>query len=798
MLLPIKWLKDYIDTEKSARELADGLTLSGSHVESIDSLDKGIQKVVVGKILNIEKHENADKLLVCTIDIGTEQLIIVTGAKNLSEGDYIPVALVGAKLPGDVEIGLTNFRGIDSYGMLCSLKELGYSDSVIPKEFRDGIYIFQKEYDLGMDALDALDLRNEVIEFEITPNRPDCLSILGMAREAAATFDYELKEPSISTEDEVDDIHDYTNGIEVKTDKCIRYYGRVVKDVVIKPSPIWLQTRLMEAGVRPINNIVDITNFVMLEMGEPLHAFDLDNLNGRKIIVRQAEEGEILTTLDGVKRELNTADVIIADDKEPIGIAGVMGGLDSEITENTKVVLFEGANFNSKSVRLTSKKFGLRTEASTRFEKGLDPNLAGAAVNRVCHLVEMIGAGTVVKGEIDIYNEKAQPKQIDLRPERANKLLGIDIKPEDMVKSLNGLGIQSSYDGSVIHSVVPTFRLDVNIEADLIEEVGRLYGFHNIESKPLLGSLTRGEKPYKIVIEDKVKSILQGLGLNEVMTYSFISPKAYDKINLAQDDEHRKYIRLINPLGEDYSTMRTTLLPNMMDLLSRNYSRGVERMAAYEIGNTFYPKSLPIIEEPIEKKVLCLGFYGETDFYEIKETVERTLNKMGIKDIEFIREENNPSYHPGRTAKLMVDGEPLGIVGELHPETLKNYSMKVKAYSGELDFERIVELTRLDIKYNPLPKYPSMVRDIAVVVKEEVMAGEIEKTIKEHGGDLLESIKLFDIYRGNQIEEGNKSIAYSITYRSHEKTLTDEEINHIQNKVIKDLEDKIGAKLRSF
>jgi len=798
MLLPIKWLKDYIKTNKSARELADGLTLSGSHVESITSLDNEITKVVVGKILNLEKHPDADKLIICNVDIGSEKLIIVTGAKNLKVGDYIPVATVGAKLPNDVIIDKTNFRGVDSFGMLCSLKELGYAEGVIPKEMREGIFVLDKEYPLGENISTILGLDDQVIEFEITPNRPDCLSIIGMARETAATFDYKLEEPIISINNEVDDIMEYTNGIEVNTENCFRFYSRVIKDVNIKPSPLWLQTRLMEAGIRPISNIVDITNFVMLEYGEPLHAYDLKNVNGKKIIVRQAEDGEKFTTLDGVERILNSNDVIIADSENPVGLAGIMGGLDSEITSNTKTVLIEGASFNSKNIRLTSKRFALRTEASTRFEKGIDPNLCSTAVNRVCQLVELIGAGTVVKGDIDIYNKVAEPKLITLRPERVNMLLGVEIPVEDMLKSLNGLSLESTFDGELIHTSVPTFRMDISIEADLIEEIGRLYGFHNIESKPLLGALTRGEKPYSIRIEDKIKSILQGLGLNEVMTYSFISPKAYDKINLPKDDILRRYIKLINPLGEDYSTMRTTLLPNMLDLLSRNYNRGVESVYAYEIGNTFLPKSLPVIELPDEKKVLSLGFYGDTDFYEMKDIVEKSLAKLGITEIEYEREENNPSYHPGRSAKLLIKGDILGIIGEVHPDVLENYNMKARIYAGQLDFDKIVELTNLDIKYKALPKYPSMARDLAVVVKEDVLVGDIEKIIQEHGAGLIESLKLFDIYRGNQIQEGLKSVAYSIIYRSYDRTLTDDEVNNIQTAIVKDLENCIGAELRSY
>ena len=797
MLLPIRWLKDYIEIDKTTRELADGLTLSGSHVESISNFNKGVENIVVGKILNIEKHPNADKLVICNVDVGKEKLIIATGANNLHVGDFVPVALVGAKLPNGISIEVTNFRGIDSFGMLCSLRELGYSDTVIPKESKEGIFILNKEYPLGMDIIDILNLDDQAIEFEITPNRPDCLSIIGMARETAATFNCELKEPEIEIKNEADKIDDYFNGVEVKSHNCVRFYGKVIKDVTIKESPLWLQSRLMEAGVRPISNIVDITNFVMLEYGQPLHAYNLGKLDGKKIVVRQANENEVMATLDGIERNLSTNDLIIADGKNPIGIAGVMGGFDSEITKDTKQVFIEGANFSDKSVRLTSKKLGLRTEASARFEKGIDPNLCEKAVNRVCQLVELIGAGTVVKGEIDIYEQKVEPKTITLRPERANKLLGTEISSNKMLGYLNGLGLKSIYDGKFIHTTIPTYRLDLSIEADLIEEIGRLYGLHNIESKPLIGALTRGEKSYKKNIEDKVKSILTGLGFNEVMTYSFISPKAYDKINLPQDAIERQYVKLINPLGEDYSVMRTTLLSNMMELLSRNYNHGVESMYAFEIGNIFIPKSLPVKDLPIEKKLLSISFYGDKDFYYLKEIVEKTLGRLGIKDIEFSREENNPSFHPGRTAKLSIKGESLGILGEVHINVINNYDLKERVYACLLDFDKIVELTNLEIKYKPLPKYPSMSRDIAVVVKEDIMVGEIEKIILKHGSGLIDSLELFDIYRGGQIGEGLKSVAYSITYRSYERTLTEMEINNIQKLIIADLENSLDAKLRS-
>ncbi len=797
MLLPIKWLKDYVKVDLDTKMIADGLTLSGSHVESIIGLNKGIDNVVVGKILSIEKHPNADKLLVCKVDIGSETLQIVTGATNLKEGDYVPVAKIGAKLPGGIDIQKTNFRGIDSYGMLCSLKELGYEDSVISKEMRDGIFVLDKEYPLGTSIVEILGLDDEVIEFEITPNRPDCLSIIGMARETSATFNIPLEEPEIRINNEVDSIENYLNGIEAPSENCNRYYARVIKDVKIEPSPLWMQIRLMEAGVRPINNIVDITNFVMLEYGEPLHAFDLETVAGRKIIVRQAEEGEKIVTLDGVERELTSADLVIADTEKAIGIAGVMGGFNTEITDSTRYVLLEGANFNSKSIRLTSKRLGLRTEASTRFEKGIDPNLCHLAVDRVCQLIEEINAGVVVKGSMDVYKNPRKEESISLRPSRVRKILGVELSEDEMVEYLNRLDIKSEIEDNIIKSKIPTYRLDIESEIDLVEEIGRLYGFHNIESKPLMGALTRGEKPYDKKIEELAKGILQAMGLNEAMTYSFISPRAYDKIKVTEDSPLRKVIKLLNPLGEDYSVMRTTLLPNMLELLSRNYNRGVEECYVYEIGNIFIPKELPLKELPEERKVLSIGFYGKEDFYFLKEVVNTLLESLGIKDVEYIREENNPSFHPGRTAIVLVDGKNIGILGEIHIDVLENYEMKKRAYVAQIDFHELVKLANLERKYKPLPKYPAVLRDLALVVKEDILVGDIEKIISKHGGGLIENIELFDIYRGDPIPEGMKSVAFSIIFRSHDRTLRDEEINEILEAIIKDLEVTFDAKLRA-
>jgi len=798
MLVPVKWLREYVDIDDiDSKTLADELTLSGSHVESIISLDRDIEKVVVGRVDKLEKHENADNLFVVQVNIGDETLQIVTGAKNLKVGDYVPVALVGAKLPGGIKIDKVNFRGIDSYGMLCSLKELGYEDSVIPKYQRDGIFVFDKEYPLGSDVKEILGLYGDIIEFEITPNRPDCLSIIGMARETAATFNRQLKLPEIKVNEEVDNINDYVESVEVDEELCNRYYVRLIKDIKIKESPLWLQNRLMEAGVRPINNIVDITNYVMLELGQPLHAFDYDKLKNKMIVVRRAKDGEKMTTLDGVTRSLKNSHLLITDGEDILGIAGVMGGFESEVTDDTTTVLLESANFDARSIRLTAKDLNLRTEASSRFEKGIDPNLCEIAAERVCQLVEEIGAGKVVKGIIDVYPNKREEKTIRLRTERVNGLLGIDLTVDEMVDYLERLGLKSVKDGDILDVTIPTYRLDLGIEADLIEEIGRLYGFHNVPSKPLEGVLTRGEKSYQRIIADKAKSILQGLGFNEAMTYSFISPRAYDRIKVEEDSPLRRYIEIMNPLGEDYSVMRTTLVPNMMEVLSRNYNFGNKECFAYELGNVFIPKELPLKELPYEKKMLTIGMYGNVDFYDLKEAVEILFDRLGIEDVEYLPEKSNLTFHPNRTAKIIKDDQVIGILGEIHMDVLENYDIDVRVYIADLDFDIIVKKANLEKTYRPLPKYPAIERDIAIVVDEDILVGDLKKTILENGQGLIEKVELFDVYTGAQVPQGKKSVAFSMVFRSYDRTLVDDEVNEIQQNIIKALEEKYDARLRS-
>lgn len=799
MLLPVKWLKEYVDIDIDIKKLADKLTLSGSHVESIISLDKGVENVVVGKILDIKKHPNADRLVITNIDVGDEQLQIITGANNIQEGDYVPVALVGAKLPGGVKIKKSKLRGLESYGMLCSAKELGIDDNVVPKYQKDGIYILDKDYPLGMDIREVLGLDGEVIEFEITPNRPDCLSIIGMARETKATFNCKIEYPDISISNEYDDINDYLKKVEIlDKDLCSKYYCKVVKDLKISQSPLWMQQRLMQAGVRPINNIVDITNYVMLEMGQPIHAFDLSKLIDERIYVRRAYDGEKIVSLDEVERSLTSDDLVIADGERPVAIAGVMGGLETEVIDSTSLVLIESANFDSKNIRLTSKRLGLRTEASSRFEKGIDIGLCEIACNRVCQLIEEIGAGKVVKGFYDEGTSKVDSTEIILRPERVCKLLGTQISLANMIKILEMLEFEVEEQDEVLKVKVPSFRLDIKKEVDLIEEIGRIYGFHNIPNKPLVGKLIRGIKPYEKIVEDKTKDILMGLGLNEVMTYSFISPKAYNMINIPNGSIKRKYIKILNPLGGDYSVMRTTIITNMMDLIARNYNYGVDRVCAFEIGNIFIPRELPLENLPIERKTLCIGMYGkEIDYFALKGVIDILFERLGIDEWEYLREEKHKTFHPGRAANIVSKGRVLGLLGETNPDVIENYDINKRVYIAELDFDGINELANLNQRYRPLPKYPAITRDLAIVVDENTMVKDLEKMIWNLGEGLIEDIKLFDVYIGDQIPEGKKSVAYSIVYRSYERTLKDEEINKVQNSIIANLEDVFNAELRS-
>jgi phenylalanyl-tRNA synthetase beta chain len=792
MLVPIKWLKDYVDINIDVKRFADAMTMSGSNVDTIEEMGKEIENVVVGKIVKVERHPDADKLVITQIDLGNETIQIVTGATNIKEGDYIPVAQNGSSLPGGIKIKKGKLRGVESNGMLCSAQELGIPLDNLPEELLDGIYILDKEYTLGMDIKEVLGLNDAVVDFEITNNRPDCLSMIGIAREAAATLGEKLRYPEITVAENNENISSYVN-IEVKNGElCPRYTARVVKNVKIQSSPGWMQERLLKAGVRPINNIVDITNYVMLEMGQPMHAFDLDKLAGRKIIVRNAVEGETITTLDEVERTLNESMLVIADQDRAIAIAGIMGSSNSEIDENTNTLVFEGANFQALNIRLSSKKLGLRTEASGRFEKGIDTELAEKALERACNLVQMLGAGEVVGGKMDFYSNPKQSRHILFDTDRARRFIGADISTDQMKEYLEALefGVDSNF-----NVTVPTFRDDVMISEDIIEEITRIYGYENIPSKLMDTTFTQGGKSYKQKLIDQAKSILTAQGLYEVFTYSFVSPGVFNKINLKVESPYRNAIKLINPLGEDQSIMRTTIIPNIMDVIARNYNRKIENGQFFELSKVYLTETLPLSDLADEREVLTMGLYGNVDFFDLKGVVENLMEELNIKSYRILSS-NHDSLHPGRTAELIINNKRIGWLGEAHPDMLDNYGVPVRVFIAELNFDEITNQSNPEIKYKSLPKYPSVSRDIAVVVAEEITAGQIEEIIKNKGGKTVEEVKFFDIYRGSQIEKGYKSMAYSIIYRSEEKTLTEEEVSKVHNKILNSLANQVGASLR--
>ena len=792
MLVPIKWLKDYVDINIDNKSFADAMTMSGSKVEGIEEMGMEIENVVVGKILKVERHPDADKLVVTQIDVGSEIIQIVTGATNIKEGDYIPVAKNGSSLPGGVKIKKGKLRGIESNGMLCSAQELALPLDNLPAELLNGIYILDKEYPLGKDIKEVLGLNDAVVEFEITNNRPDCLSIIGIAREAAATLGEKMKYPEVVVAENNESLSSYVN-IEVRNEElCPRYTARVVNNVKIQPSPAWMQDRLLKAGVRSINNIVDITNYVMLEMGQPMHAFDLDMLAGRKIIVRNAQEGEKITTLDNIERTLNESTLVIADQDRIIGIAGIMGGINSEIVESTNTLVFEGASFQATNIRLSSKKLGLRTEASGRYEKGIDTELAEAALERACNLVQLLGAGEIVGGKKDIYSKPKQNRHIKLDTDKARRFIGADISTEKMKEYLEAL--EFSVDSN-FNVTVPTFRDDVEGEADVIEEITRIYGYENIPSKLMDTTFTQGGRSYKQKLIDRAKDILTAQGLYEVFTYSFVSPGVFNKINLKAENPLRNAIKLINPLGEEQSIMRTTLIPNIMDVIARNYNRKIEAGQFFELSKVYLTEKLPLDDLADEREVLTVGMYGNVDFFDIKGIVENLMEELNIKTYRILSS-NHDSLHPGRTAELIINNKRIGWLGEAHPDMLDNYDVPARVFIAELNFDEITLQSNPDIKYRSLPKYPSVSRDIAVVVDEEITAGQIEEIIKNKGGKTVEEVKLFDIYRGSQVESGYKSMAYTITYRSVEKTLTEDEIAKVHNKILNSLANQVGASLR--
>ena len=795
MLVPLKWLRDYVDIDIDTQEFADMMTMTGSKVEKVDFFGKETNGVEVCKILEIEQHPDADRLKVTKVEVANGEILqIVTNATNIKVGDYVPVARIGAVLPGDFKIKKGKLRGVLSEGMFCGAEELTIPSAFVEDHKKDGIYILdhQDSFELGMDVRDVLGINDALIEFEITSNRPDCRSIIGIAREAAVTLGKELKYPEIKVNGSDEEM---SFEIDIQTDLCKRYCGRVVKDVKVGSSPYWMQRKLIEAGMRPISNIVDITNYVMLELGQPLHAFDLDDIKYNKMTVKMAEEGEKFTTLDGVERTLTSDMLVIGNQDKTLDLAGIMGGENSEIKDTTTSIFIEGASFAKENIRATSKKLGLRTEASSRFEKGIDINLTEAAVNRACQLIEELGCGTVLNGMLDYYPQKEEVQKVTVNPVRINKLLGVNVPMDQFINILESLEFKCNLVSSeVLELEVPTFRLDITEDADILEEIARIYGYDNIPAANLEGNATAGVKTDKQKFIDNVKANSIACGLNEILTYSFVSPRGVDKINLCADDEKRNFVKIMNPLGEETSVMRTTLIPNMLDVISTNISHKVEEVSAFECGNTFTPQE----GLPVESKKYCVGMYGkEVDFFVLKGVVESVLNNVGLKGYEIEPETTNLTFHPGRCAKIVYNNIYIGTFGELHPDVIENYNLGQRVYVAEIDIDTVFENITLTKSYNPLPKYPSTSRDIALIVKDEVFVKQIEDIIKSNGEDLVESYKLFDVYKGAQIEKGHKSIAYSITYRSKDKTLTDEDVAKVHEKILSELSEKLNANLRS-
>ena len=798
MRTSLKWIKDLVPgLEVTPKEYMDAMTMSGSKVEFYEEMDENLDKIVVGKIETIEKHPDADKLVVCQVDVGTEKLQIVTGAKNVKEGDKIPVVLDGGcVLDGTkpVKIKTGKLRGVESQGMFCSVEELGSNTDMYPEAPEDGVYVFKDDVTPGDDAIKLLGRDDVVVEYEITSNRVDCFGVLGIAREAAATFNKPFNPPEIKITGNDEDVNNYIDVEILNDDLCKRYTARVVKDIKIEPSPKWMQRRLMAQGIRPINNIVDITNYVMEEYGQPMHAYDLDTIEDYKIVVRNASKGEKFTTLDGQERELDESVLMICDGKKPVGIDGIRGGYKTMITEDAKTLLFESACFDGTNIRLSSKKVGLRTDASSKFEKGLDPNNAINAINRACQLIEELGAGTVVGGVVDVYPKKKEEIKLPFEPDKYNKMLGTDISADEMKDYFSRLELK--VEGNEV--TIPTWRQDLESYADLAEEVARFYGYDKIPTTLPSGEATAGKLSYKLSIENMIKDTAENYGFSQAMCYSFESPKVFDKLLLEEDSQYRKAVVISNPLGEDYSIMRTLPLDGMLTSLSTNFNRRNKDVRLYELGNVYLPKQVPVEELPEERMMLTLGMYGEGDFYTLKGVVEELFENLGLdgKKVKYGIDNKKPFLHPGRQACITYKGRALGYLGEVHPLVASNYSIKDRVYVAVIDTVVIREEASFDTKFTPIPKFPAATRDISMVVPKEILASQIEEVFDNKGGAYLESYNLFDIYEGNQILSGHKSMAYSLVFRAADKNLADDDVNAAMNRILKALK-AMDIELRS-
>ena len=801
----LSWIKAYVpDLDVTAQEYTDAMTLSGTKVEGFEKMDADLDRIVVGQIDKIEKHPDADKLIICQVNIGTETIQIVTGAPNVKEGDKVPVVLDGGRVAGGHEPGQRvaggikikkgKLRGVPSNGMMCSIEELGSNRDMYPEAPEYGIYIFQKDVEVGSSAISALGLDDVVFEYEITSNRVDCYSVIGIAREAAATFRKEFHPPVVTPTGNDEDVNDYVKVTVKDQELCPRYTARVVKNIKIGPSPEWMQRRLASVGIRPINNLVDITNYVMEEYGQPMHAYDLDTIAGREIVVRRAEDGEKFVTLDGQEREMDSSVLMICDGEKSIGVAGIMGGENSMITDNVKTMLFEAACFNGTNIRKSAKKIGLRTDASGKFEKGLDPENAQAAIDRACQLVEEMGAGEVVGGMVDVYAEKREPSRVTFDAEKINALLGTDLTKEQMLGYLKLVELE--YDETTNEIVAPTFRQDIHRLADVAEEVARFFGYDNIPTTLPSGEATTGKLSYKLRIEEVARNIAEFCGFSQGMSYSFESPKVFDKLLLPEDSKLRQAIEIRNPLGEDYSVMRTTSLNGMLTSLATNYNRRNKNVKLYELGNVYLPKALPLTELPDERMQFTLGMYGDGDFFSMKGVVEEFFDKIGLRGKETYDPNAGKTFlHPGRQANIIYDGTVVGYLGEVHPDVADIYGIGERAYIAVIDMPEIVARATFDRKYEGIAKFPAVNRDLSMVVPKNIMVGQIEEVIEKNGGAHLESYSLFDLYEGAQIKPGFKSVAYSITFRAKDRTLEESDISKAMDKILAGLE-AMGIELR--
>ena len=801
----LSWIKAYVpDLDVTAQEYTDAMTLSGTKVEGFEKMDADLDRIVVGQIDKIEKHPDADKLIICQVNIGTETIQIVTGAPNVKEGDKVPVVLDGGRVAGGHEPGQRvaggikikkgKLRGVPSNGMMCSIEELGSNRDMYPEAPEYGIYIFQKDVEVGSSAISALGLDDVVFEYEITSNRVDCYSVIGIAREAAATFRKEFHPPVVTPTGNDEDVNDYVKVTVKDQELCPRYTARVVKNIKIGPSPEWMQRRLASVGIRPINNLVDITNYVMEEYGQPMHAYDLDTIAGREIVVRRAEDGEKFVTLDGQEREMDSSVLMICDGEKSIGVAGIMGGENSMITDNVKTMLFEAACFNGTNIRKSAKKIGLRTDASGKFEKGLDPENAQAAIDRACQLVKEMGAGEVVGGMVDVYAEKREPSRVTFDVEKINALLGTDLTKEQMLGYLKLVELE--YDETTNEIVAPTFRQDIHRLADVAEEVARFFGYDNIPTTLPSGEATTGKLSYKLRIEEVARNIAEFCGFSQGMSYSFESPKVFDKLLLPEDSKLRQAIEIRNPLGEDYSVMRTTSLNGMLTSLATNYNRRNKNVKLYELGNVYLPKALPLTELPDERMQFTLGMYGEGDFFSMKGVVEEFFDKIGLHKKETYDPNAGKTFlHPGRQANIIYDGTVVGYLGEVHPDVADIYGIGERAYIAVIDMPEIVARATFDRKYEGIAKFPAVNRDLSMVVPKNIMVGQIEEVIEKNGGAHLESYSLFDLYEGAQIKPGFKSVAYSITFRAKDRTLEESDISKAMDKILAGLE-AMGIELR--